>query len=485
MTKEELINKINDIEWDDFEAKEAKCELPKNVWETVSAFANTSGGWIVLGVKQIGKKFEVSGVDNAEKLEQDFLGTIRSQKFNAAVDVKSRLYHIEGRRVLAFHIASSPQKPIYFNNPQNTFIRFGSGDQRANNNEITAMFRNQAFGVKSDLTIPDTSISMLNIDSLRSYRNYMKLLGDQPNLLSQDDAGFCEKIGISDSRGQLNYGSLIMFGKYERLREYVPTFWMDLIEIPGNSVSEAKVRYTYRIPEQDNLWEYYMVLIKRLRLLVDTPFKMNREGFNVEDDSQFKILREALVNMLMHADHFSTIHSCIRIYINRIEFFNAGAYPIPVEQLGRNLYSNPRNPIIAKFFRLVHLSETVGYGIDAMRNWKKLTGNDMTIESDISTSTVTFYIFKNNAGLNSDDNADDNANDNANDNAVKILSFCKEPKSRREILSYLGLAYHTDSYKKYIEPLIEQGYLELTIPNKPKSPNQKFKLTSKGLQFIS
>ena len=78
MTKEELIDRINDIEWEDFEAKEAKSELPKNIWETVSAFANTSGGWIVLGVKQNGKKFEISGVDNAEKLEQDFLGTLRS-----------------------------------------------------------------------------------------------------------------------------------------------------------------------------------------------------------------------------------------------------------------------------------------------------------------------------------------------------------------------------------------------------------------------
>ena len=73
MTKEELIDRINDIEWEDFEAKEAKSELPKNIWETVSAFANTSGGWIVLGIKQNGKKFEISGVDNAEKLEQDFL----------------------------------------------------------------------------------------------------------------------------------------------------------------------------------------------------------------------------------------------------------------------------------------------------------------------------------------------------------------------------------------------------------------------------
>ena len=103
MTKEELIDRINDIEWEDFEAKEAKSELPKNIWETVSAFANTSGGWIVLGIKQNGKKFEISGVDNAEKLEQDFLGTLRSQKFNEPVDAKSMLYHIDGHKVLAFH----------------------------------------------------------------------------------------------------------------------------------------------------------------------------------------------------------------------------------------------------------------------------------------------------------------------------------------------------------------------------------------------
>lgn len=103
MTKEELIDRINDIDWEDFEAKEAKSELPKNIWETLSAFANTSGGWIVLGVKQNGKKFEISGVDNAEKLEQDFLGTLRSQKFNEPVDAKSMLYHIDGHKVLAFH----------------------------------------------------------------------------------------------------------------------------------------------------------------------------------------------------------------------------------------------------------------------------------------------------------------------------------------------------------------------------------------------
>ncbi len=51
MTRDELLKHLTSIEWDNFEVKEAQSELPKNIWETVSAFANTSGGWIVLGFR--------------------------------------------------------------------------------------------------------------------------------------------------------------------------------------------------------------------------------------------------------------------------------------------------------------------------------------------------------------------------------------------------------------------------------------------------
>ena len=57
MTEDELINKLADLEWEDFEVKEAKGEVPKSAWETVSAFSNSSGGWIVFGIKQIGQLF--------------------------------------------------------------------------------------------------------------------------------------------------------------------------------------------------------------------------------------------------------------------------------------------------------------------------------------------------------------------------------------------------------------------------------------------
>lgn len=51
MTKDELLSRLNGIEWNDFEIKEAKSEVPKTAWETVSAFSNSYGGWIVFGIK--------------------------------------------------------------------------------------------------------------------------------------------------------------------------------------------------------------------------------------------------------------------------------------------------------------------------------------------------------------------------------------------------------------------------------------------------
>lgn len=78
----------------------------------------------------------MTGVGNAEKLEQDFFGVLRSQKFNAILISQAYKYIIDRKTILAFFIPSSPQKPIYFNTPINTFIRCGSGDQRATNSEI-------------------------------------------------------------------------------------------------------------------------------------------------------------------------------------------------------------------------------------------------------------------------------------------------------------------------------------------------------------
>ena len=366
MTKDELIVRINDLEWEDFEVKEAKSELPKSVWETVSSFSNTSGGWIVLGVKQQAGAFVISGVKNIEKLELDFTNTLAGkQKFNTIIRPDIRKYHFEEGNVLAFYIPLSDKKPIYYNTPENTFVRYGSADVRATKEEVDAMFRDQAFGTKTAEIVPRSSIDDLNMHSVENYRDYMGRFNKSLAYNKLSTPEFLSKTAVVVD-GQLTYSGLLFFGKQDKILEHFPDFRIDLFEIPGTSYSDSTVRYTYRLPEQENIWEYYFALFERISQKVDNPFSLTKEGFASEDFPHLEALREATVNLLMHADYFSPAKSRVRIFSNHIEFFNPGGLPKPLKLLMSTDMSIPRNKTIAKLFRLVKLAENAGFGFDRM-----------------------------------------------------------------------------------------------------------------------
>ena len=204
MTKEDLLRRIQDIEWDDFEMKTSQDKLPNDVWETVSAFSNTSGGWIVLGVHQHGKSFDVTGCCNAEKTESDFLNTIRNgQKFNVKLAAYGKKYNVDGKIVLAFYVPSSLFKPVYYGNTVNTFIRSGSGDRRATDMEIMSMMRDQSFGSRSEMPVEETSLDDINQISIETYRNHIARFNPSFPYLNYPKKTFCEKIGVCTPKGNL------------------------------------------------------------------------------------------------------------------------------------------------------------------------------------------------------------------------------------------------------------------------------------------
>lgn len=94
--------------------------------------------------------------------------------------------------------------------------------------------------------------------------------------------------------------------------------------------------------------------------------------------------------MVMHADHFDSLRSCIRVYTDHIEFMNGGAFPLPVKDILGRIYSKLRNPTIAKLFRFVGIAENAGYGMNKLVSWESLTGARPTIESDRTIAVVSF-----------------------------------------------------------------------------------------------
>lgn len=416
MDKDELLKRLSDIEWDDFEIKEAKDKLPSSVWETVSAFSNTSGGWVVFGVQQNGSTFSVCGVNSAEKIESDFLNTLRNgQKFNCRIHPKAKKYNFEDKIVLAFFIPSSQTKPVYFGNTVNTFIRSGSGDRRANDIEIAAMMRDQAFGSKSEQIVVGTSLDDLNTSSLDSYRSHLRVFNAELPFNTFDDARFCRRTGIMIGN-ELTYGGLLMFGKGDVVREHIPNFWIDYLEIPGTDYNDAPIRYTYRMAELDNIWDCYNVIFQRLRLFADNPYSPRPDGFAPDDNKQLYSLREGLVNLCSHSDYFAAAHPTIRVFIDKIVFQNPGRFVIDPNDKTQRMQSVPRNPTIIRLFRHAKLSENGGYGIDKMLEWKQQTGMEVIFKSDLLLATVTFQRYiGGNVGGNVGGNATAEGSENKED----------------------------------------------------------------------
>ena len=135
------------------ECKEAKRELPKSVWETYSAFANTIGGLILLGVKEnltekdAAKRFEVSGVRDADRMLKDFWNTINSKKVstNILIDSDATKVDYDGKTVICIRVpqATYEYRPVYINeNPiKGTYKRNYDGDYHCSEDEVKAMLR--------------------------------------------------------------------------------------------------------------------------------------------------------------------------------------------------------------------------------------------------------------------------------------------------------------------------------------------------------
>ena len=369
MTKEDLIKRLQDIEWEDFEVKKAEKSIPKNSWETVSAFANTGGGWLVFGVFQQKEEYTVFGVTDPEKIEQSFITTLRSnQKFNVRIDPICKKYDFDDKTILAFYIPVSTQKPVYYNNVKNTFIRTASGDQRATQAEIDAMYRDQAFGTK-DREVTTYDPDALDPKSIERYRNYLSAINTSHpyNLLSVDE--LLQKLQVT-KEGKVTVAGLLFFGQAEKIEELIADFRIDYFEIPGTSLDDAPERYSFRLNQQQNIFEYYFAIYPRLLQKIDIPFKMTSEGMATEEQPHVQALREALVNMLMHADYFSTSKPRVRVFTDHIEFYNPGGLPKELKILRESDISQPRNPLIAKMFRVIKLAETAGYGFDKIfKGW--------------------------------------------------------------------------------------------------------------------
>lgn len=163
------------------EAKKAQGGLPHSIWETYSAFANTFGGYILLGVvENADKSFSSVPLPSPEKLVVDFWNSVNNHSVvnvNILSDQNVQIVESGGNQIVVIEVprADRHDKPVYMGvDPfAGTYRRNGEGDYRCTRDEVRAMMRDQA-DISQDVRVMDTmTIDCLDMDTIRRYRQRM------------------------------------------------------------------------------------------------------------------------------------------------------------------------------------------------------------------------------------------------------------------------------------------------------------------------
>jgi ATP-dependent DNA helicase RecG len=366
------------------EYKSAKGGLPKSLWETYSAFANSNGGIILLGVEKDGT---VSGLETSSlpKLKKSFWDTVHDRgkvsiNLMTEDDVKEIPYKSDVILAIRVPRASRYQRPVYLDqNPTaGTYRRNYEGDYHCSEQEVRLMFSDCSEESADYKIVENFTLDDLDRRSLQEYRRVFASHKPTHPWLSEDDIGFLTKLGgwrknKKDGSEGITMAAILMFGTDESIREATPQYQIDYRETDPQS--RWKDRINIDGTWVANLFQFYLRVMQRLVLDLKLPFQLDENLFRKGETVVHEAIREALVNAIIHADYFGKGGVVIEKKCDRFEFSNPGSLLIPIshllDQKLRNGISECRNKILQQMFLMIGAAEKAGSGIDKIyRGWE-------------------------------------------------------------------------------------------------------------------
>ncbi len=375
----ELLNLQDECDW--LEVKGGH-ESSHSVMETVCSFSNEpglGGGYILLGVSEdksaLFPQYKSVHIADPDKVQRDFISQCSSM-FNIPVRPKVSVERIHGDTVIKIRVEelAANQKPVYFKSdglPSGAYRRIGSTDQHCTEDDMRVFYTDS----KSYDQTPVLGSSISDIDSMaiKKYRNLREKINPSAEELTYDDFELLESLGCLNklNKSELNLAGLILFGSTKALRAYYPMLRIDYIRVPGTSwVQDPDDRFT-TIDMRGPLITVIFRLMDAINADLPKGFLLE-DGFIQASSSGLpsKVLREAIVNAMMHRSYREHRPTQVIRYDNRIEIVNPG-YSLKSEERFGDPGSETRNPFVASVFHETNLAETKGSGIRAMRKLMK------------------------------------------------------------------------------------------------------------------
>ena len=390
MTAAELLESLNLLdEQERVEAKRSQ-DVGKSMLETVCALANEpglGGDWILLGVHReemaLFPSYEVEGLENADKLTAD-LATQCAGMFNRPLRVDIRTEMLTGKAVaVVFVPEAAPQdKPVYLKAqglPRGAFRRIGSTDQHCTEDDLLVLYQGRQHETFDAGTMADAEFQDLSPEAIADYRQARAEANPDAEELRWTDEQLLQALGCirrdAANVAPPTVAGVVLFGTPQALRRCLPMTRVDYIRVPGREWVPNPDRRFDTIELRDPLFR----LIRRTQaaILDDLPKAFGLpEGELQRTDRPVipqRVIREAVVNALMHRSYRSASPVQIIRYANRLEIRNPGFSLKSPEHLGEP-GSTPRNPKIAAVLHETRFAETKGSGVRVMREMAAQAG---------------------------------------------------------------------------------------------------------------
>ena len=484
MTKEELLILAeqvcnNKAEEQTIEVKAAKGGCPQKLYDTLSSFSNQDmGGTIIFGINEK-EDFTPCDVYDVQDLQKKV--TEQCNQMMPPVRAVFTTVEYKGCSICSAEIPGIDlaDRPCYYKGSgrlRGSFVRVGDADLPMTDYELYSFEAFRKHAHDDERIVEKATMQSFDISKIDNYIEKQKV--DKPEFAKLPRSVQEEMLNITRD-GKPTIAAIMNFCVYPQ--GYLPKMAITAIRVPGfeiGEVDESDARFIDNKRIEGTLADMMdgALTFSMRNMKVATIIDKNSGKRIDKTEYPIKAIREAVLNALIHRDysHF-TEGTPVQIvfFADRMEIHSPGSLygRMTIEQLG---YSKPdlRNPALALIAESQTEAENRYSGIPTIRMAMKDHGLPEPIFENRRNEFVV--ILKNHAEEVETVVEETVPNTKADKDTNDLVRFCKEPKSRQEIAAFLGLKTIHHVSKTYIDPLVRENKLHMTIPEHPKSKNQKF-----------
>ena len=471
---------------------EFKRGMPSDLGREICAFANSTGGVILLGVTNAG---EVVGVPDHNSLKSRVQSTARSADPPISVEVESV------GAVLCVVVPPQDRKPYSFGG--RFFIRGGASSQQMSNDEVENLF--YAVGRLHFDKKPCEAFSMENDLDDETWERFSKR-AKIPEAMDRFVA--LRNLGLIDAQDCMTHAGAWLLAR--DIRRFTTSGHVSCALFMGTE----KVRILDRRDFHSDIPTMIDEAVAWILTKINVEFIIRHVRREERPEVPEEALREAVANAVAHRDYRSTANVQIYVFKDRIEIVSPGGLPAGMEEADLGTKSVPRNPLLFGMLYRMDVVEQIGSGIRRIRELCREHGvEEPVIEVSENWVTTTFRRPLADVGTKSGPSGDQ-AGNSISDNTLQYpgnlpgdstaqvrdqagtksgLSLQQADVLRntlfglpiRELMVLAGKRNRTKFRNQVIKPLLEAGLLEMTIPDKPQSSKQKYRVTTRGRDLLA